>query len=251
MDIPEENINEILDNNPSLSTLHTLLPILMEEGKLKRVIQECRKSLSRFPEDYIIHKILAEAYFADGQFLEAETEVNFVIKGIEKLTESYLLKADILLGQKREREAVDPLKQFIAFFPEDKKALSILNSIQDSMKKDAEGESRDIEDEPGEIIQEESDTFPEIITATLAETYYSQGKIEDAVDIYNKLIQKNPEDTFIRERLDELIALIPGENNADPGGRENRQRKKEQIITILNTWRNSFREGADTELTVH
>ncbi|MFC1839929.1 tetratricopeptide repeat protein [Thermodesulfobacteriota bacterium] len=154
MEIPEKNIYEILDKNPSQETLHILLPVLMEKGKLERVIRECQKSLNRYPEDYIVRKILAEAYFADGKLPEAEAEADTVINGIENLAEAYRLKADILLSQKREREAVEYLERFIVFSPEDEKVISLLNSIQDSMQKDAGEMPWIIEDETDELTSQ-------------------------------------------------------------------------------------------------
>ena len=151
MEIPQKNIYEILDKNPSQETLHILLPVLMEKGELERVTRECLKSLNRYPGDYIVRKILAEAYFADGKLQEAEAEADTIINGMEKLAEAYRFKAEILINQKREQEAVEYLERFVALSPEDEKGISLLNSIQDSMKEDAGEISRDIEGEPGEL----------------------------------------------------------------------------------------------------
>ena len=151
MEIPEKNIYEILDKNPSQETLHILLPVLMEKGELERVIRECLKSLSRCPEDYLVRKILAEAYFEDGKLSEAETEVDNIIGSMEKLAEAYRLKAEILLDQKREKEAIEYLERFMAFSPGDEKTISLFNNIQDSIKEDAGEISRDFEDETDEL----------------------------------------------------------------------------------------------------
>lgn len=200
MDLPEKTINEILDKNPSQETLHVLLPILMEKGNLERVIGECLKSLARFPEDYTIRKILAEAYFADDKLSEAEVETDLIIKSLQKLAESYRLKADILIKQNRDIEAIKYLEQFIVFYPEDERALSLLNSIPESKEKDA-----------GEILQVTEDETVEQAQA--------------------------PE--------------IPPETLDTKSDEESAKRKKERLIEILNTWRGSFKEEPDPELTAH
>ena len=150
MEIPEKNIYEILDKNPSQETLHILLPVLMEKGELERVIRECLKSLNRCPEDYIVRKILAEAYFVDGKISEAEAEADNVINGMEKLAEAYRLKAEILLTRKREEEAIECLERYLVLSPWDEKAAILLKGIQESMNDDAGEKSPDIEEKTDE-----------------------------------------------------------------------------------------------------
>lgn len=198
MEIPEKNIYEILDKNPSQETLHILLPVLMEKGELERVIGECLKSLSRCPEDYLVRKILAEAYFADGKLSEAEAEVDNIIGSMEKLAEAYRLKAEILLDQKREKEAIEYLERFMAFSPGDEKTISLFNSIQDRIKEDAGEISRDIEVE-----------------------------------------------------TDELASPVSVKDNNAQGVVADRKIKKEKLIKVLNTWRSSFQEDSDSELSTN
>lgn len=184
MDIPEKNIGEILDKNPSQETLHILLPLLMEKEKPERVIRECLKSLARFPEDYTIRKILAEAYFADGKLSEAEAETDLVINGIEKLAESYRLKANILIDQKQDREAVEYLERFILFYPEDEKSVTLLNSIQVNAEKDAGEIPQVTEDQTDEQIQEDTETPTENINTEAAEGREKRKK-EKLIEILN------------------------------------------------------------------
>jgi hypothetical protein len=43
-----------------------------------------------------------------------------------------------------------------------------------------------------------------IMTATLADIYLEQGCLEKAVEIYEKLAKKEPENTFYKQRLSSL-----------------------------------------------
>ncbi len=185
MELPEEKIVEILDKNPSRETLYILLPMLMKEGNPDLVIRECLKSLHRFPEDYTIRKILAEAYFADGKHQEAEAEIDRVIGNLERAADSYRLKADILISMKREEEAAEYLERYVLLCPEDEMALYLLNGIRNSMEKPAE-------------------EMPEV-----REGYTDQGETED------------------------------------------KKRKKERLIKILNSWRSSFQEDGSGESVNH
>jgi tetratricopeptide (TPR) repeat protein len=43
-----------------------------------------------------------------------------------------------------------------------------------------------------------------IITATLANIYLEQGYLEKAIEIYEKLLKREPENNFFRQRLSSL-----------------------------------------------
>lgn len=60
------------------------------------------------------------------------------------------------------------------------------------------------ESAPGRVMLE---------TATIAEIYAKQGFPEMALDVYRRLAKKNPEDSKIKKRIEELKALISSSKN--------------------------------------
>ncbi len=60
------------------------------------------------------------------------------------------------------------------------------------------------ESTPGKVILE---------TATIAEIYAKQGFPEMALDVYQRLAKKNPQDSKIKKRIEELKALIASSKN--------------------------------------
>ena len=265
MNIPEKSISEIFENNPSQGTLYVLLPEIKKRGNLNLVIQECRRAVSRFPEDLIFKKILAEAYFDDGRMLEAEAEFDKVIKGMESLAGALRSQADIYISQKREDEAIASLKQFLAFFPENEDALNLLarlSPVIETAETVSQEELPDVLEEQIEVTEElfesiitegtEGTEFPEIVTASLAETYFDQGNYDEARNIYEKLVEKDPEDTASISKLEEISALT--EEKAEPesvsveSAEDTVRVKKEKVISILDSWRSNIKalagEGA-------
>ncbi len=248
MDIPESSINEILDNSPSQETLHLLLPLLKAEGKVSLVIRECRKAVSRFPDDLAIKKILAETYLEEGQFLDAEEEVTKVIEGIKRLATAYKLQADIYLRQAKKDDAALCLRHFLLFYPEDKDAASLLEEIalpeEASLTVTEETsplEAGDRVEDSG--MQELEQELPEIITATLAKVYFDQGKLDEARDIYEKLAEMNPDDAVSASRFKEISALSEINNEqAETRPVNGIRQRKEKIISILDAWRKNLRE---------
>ncbi|NLD38402.1 MAG: tetratricopeptide repeat protein [Desulfatiglans sp.] len=238
MYIPESSINEILENSPSQETLHLLLPLLKAEGKINLVIRECRKAVSRFPNDLYFKKILAETYMEEGQLLDAEEEAAKVIEGIKRLATAYKLQAEIYLRQGRNEDAALCLSHFLSFYPEDKDAAFKLKEL--GLQDEAPlPESGDKLMDSG--IQELEQELPEIITATLAKVYFDQGKLDEAKEIYEKLAEMNPDDAVAASHFKEISALsdINDAQEETPPVNE-RRHKTEKIISVLDAWRKNI-----------
>jgi tetratricopeptide (TPR) repeat protein len=86
--------------------------------------------------------------------------------------------------------------------------------------------------------------IPEIATPTLAELYVNQGQIESAIEIYRKILNRDPTDEGARNRLSELedpgkepepVEAAPEEvQEADVADAETR--KTERVISVLEDW---------------
>lgn len=271
MDIPENSIIEILENSPSQGTLYVLLSTLKESGRQNLVIRECLKSLFRFPDDLTLRKILAEAYLEEGRFFEAESEFNKVTKGIKALSGVYKSLAEINVRLKQEKKAIESLKQYHAISPEDEDAAILLEellatSAVSSIELSEERIDTDIPEtaEPGDAdiletmepdnidIMEarEEEELHEIITVSLAETYFDQGKLAEAREIYEKLAHKDPENESVKARLDEISALMePKEEPEIMQVEDTIRQKKERVISVLDSWRSNIRELAGENVT--
>ncbi len=255
MDIPESSINEILENSPSQETLHLLIPLLRARGRKNLAIRECRKAVSRFPDDLHFKKILAEIYLEEGQILDAEEESKRVIEGIKRLAEIYKLQAEICLRQGRNEDAALFLNHFLLFYPDDKDASSKLEGIvlpeKASMPVPEDAPSLEAVDRVEDSgMQELEQELPEIITATLAKVYFDQGKLHEARDIYEKLIEMNPDDEVAASHFKEISALsdINDVVEETPPVNERRQ-KTERIISVLDAWRKNIRELSGSRAT--
>ena len=51
---------------------------------------------------------------------------------------------------------------------------------------------------------------PTYDTATMAELYYQQGHVQQAIDTYRRIVQQAPDDSVAQKRLDELEAMAGG-----------------------------------------
>jgi len=168
---------------------------------------------------------------------QAETELGRVIERISGLTGSYKTLAKLYLGQKRGLEAQRLLQLYCLHRPEDMEAAGLLAELRAAQ---AEPEA-----EPEEIPEEvsEADVLVQLATPTLAEIYFKQGQVQEAIRTYEKVVARNPHDERLIQRLNELkgAAQGPAETNeltAGPSPKEINQR----MLSVLEGWLTRIRE---------
>ncbi len=234
--------DQILNSAPSQRTLILILTKLKEDGDIDRVIQECLKALAVYPNDIYIRHLLAESYLETSQVSHAETELKKIIGLICDLADVYKLQAEICGKQGRNREAIEALKIYLAYHPQDENALRLYDDLspkEDRSAGEPQSSSEVITTTFGEESEEES---PEIATPTLAEIYFKQGELQKAIDTYRTLVALNPEDTHLRERLEALQAIPQEEAQRDQGTQDTHVAGTKRMIAILESWRANIRE---------
>ncbi|MFC1867368.1 tetratricopeptide repeat protein [Thermodesulfobacteriota bacterium] len=239
METADTLFSDILDSGPSPGTLFILLSRMKEEGQLSRVIQECRKALELYSDETSIRRLLAEALLESGQVDQAESEVEKVITRLNDLISAYSLQAEILIHQGREEEAAEALKLYLAHRPNDGEALVLMESLQSEKEVPPEPESA-TEEETSPPIRETG--LPDIATPTLAEVYFDQGRMKEALETYEKVIAERPDDIHSRQRLDELKAMMVQDQVPEDKGKDRVRQKKERMIAILESWLAGIRE---------
>jgi tetratricopeptide (TPR) repeat protein len=247
----DEFLNQILNETPSSETLFLLLTSQKSEGRLHAVIRKCIDALCRYPRDIRIRGLLAESCFESGWVSRAEAEVETATAQIEELIHLYKLKGVIYSALNRKEQAVRSLEIYLAHKPDDQEALSLLESMKPVY------ETSPAYDKAPPVYQaaiDNNDSPPEtppfsapgIATPTLAEVYFAQGQIQEAIATYEKVLDRNPTAEQHRKRLEELKAMVP----SVPQPQENRKEedplrsKTEKLIRVLETWRESLAVGS-------
>jgi tetratricopeptide (TPR) repeat protein len=245
---------QILADGPSPKTLFHLLSKLKKEGQLRRVIQESLKALNAYPNDIHIRRLLAQTYFEAGLISQAEAELDKVSALIGDLTDTYKLQAQIYMKQKRKQEAARSLELYVAHRPNDQEALDFLATLTPEEEAPVQGPQPSIEEIPAkaeeqEIVEEapaSEEEPPEIATPTLAEIYFEQGQIEEAIDTYGIIVAQDPEDESSKRRLEELKTMIAEQRAAEEKDLDEVRQKKEKMIAILESWLGNIREQFNT-----
>jgi len=240
-----ELYSEIMSKGPSPGTIYLLLSKLKGEGPLSKIIQACIRALALYPDDISIRRLLAESYYESGLLSQAETELRKVIEQIDDLIPAYRQLTDVYARQGRTEEATQVLGVYLAHRPEDQEALEVMKGFRIEKEIAETVPSMDV---AGEIppMEEVVDEVPEIATPRLAEIYFDQGLLKEAIETYEKVLQRSPEES-IRMRLEELMDMMAEEKAAvvDPD-----RKRKERMIAILEGWLDNIRAGSKDMRTV-
>ena len=256
MSSSDDLYDEILANGPSPETLYIVLSKLKQGGQHMRVIQECVKAMDAHPSNIPLRRLLSETYFEIGLFAHAEAQMEQLVSQADELASLYKLQAMIFHKEKRLPETIRSLKIYLAHHPDDQDAIQLLNSLRPpvgpaEVPAGTEAPSQPveflIEMEP-EVPQEieevapltEKEEFPDLATPTLAEVYFNQGQIVEALNIYERIVADNPEDQASIQRLVELKAMITPPPS-EPGPGDGARGKKERLIATLDTWLREIR----------
>ncbi len=244
MTIPEEFYEQILTNAPSSDTQLLILSRLKEEGRAKRVVQGCIKALDFAPDDLRIRRLLAESYLETGLLSQAEAELDKVLSSVHDLLSLYKLQAELYTKQNRNDEALRPIKLYLAHYPDDREAREIMQRIESSENATSGPPpvSEDMEETDGEGHGIEEEKLPDISTPTLAEIYYKQGQIQEALETYERVVAQNPNDDRSEKRLEELRAMLGPESPAQENEANEFKNKNRKMIAVLEGWIGEIRQ---------
>ena len=244
---------------------------LLEKGDIDEALKELETALVHVPENFLLHKLLASIYLKKGDLLKAGHHGELVLFVNPHHAESLRIKGKVLKIRGRdsqkesfhEQEQKSSLKEqkreSLIEHPEKPEKQEDETKLVDK-KKDEEKESlinkeedkkeflsQEQKEKEGEGEEEkERESFPlkqeeEIITATLAELYISQGLPERAIEIYKKLIKEQPErEEEWKKRIAAIQEIQGAAISAEIFALEEEAAKKknthESILQQLETW---------------
>ena len=120
-------------------------------------------------------------------------------------------------------------------------SIVIPEDITRALEEDIEEEVvAELDDEA--VEPEEKDEFAELATTELAEIYYNQGLIHEAINTYELALLNNPDDKTSMERLAELKALNTDEPEQQTGADDILRERKIRMITVLEKWKERMQE---------
>jgi tetratricopeptide (TPR) repeat protein len=93
------------------------------------------------------------------------------------------------------------------------------------------------------VAEAEGEAFTDLATPTLAEIYYNQGLIHEAISTYERVVLDNPEDRASTERLEELKQQTVEKPEIKVTAEDALRARTEKMITVLEGWLERIQES--------
>jgi tetratricopeptide (TPR) repeat protein len=236
MTVTDDLLEQILGRGPSAGYIVATFERMKEEGRLNEVVRQCIRFLDLYPDDVRLRTLLARSYAEMGFVALAESELRKTTTMIDDLAAAYRLMAEIYERQQRYDDAADALRRYLAHYPKDSWALERLAGMRADRVPDEPVDEGTLAGDLGGSEDVSADELVDFATPTIAELYYSQGRIDAAVRMYEKLLTDSPGDEELMERLDQLREMVHESQAVVEQAGSAALRKEERMMTILERW---------------
>ena len=184
---------ERLERDPESLSFAQLADLYRKVGRTADAVAVCRRGLTRFPHYTTPRLILAKTHVADGDFDGALAELASILEVSPKDVQSHRLAAEIHRRCGRIDEAARHLEAAVRLDPGDRESRTLLGLLRATVPgEDAAGVARLLTD----------DTF---VTTAFASLCLEQGLADEAVQVFTRILRKNPDDPAAREGLEQAL----------------------------------------------
>jgi len=196
-----------------MSARVSLGKIYLEKGMLNDASAEFEQVVSAIPDNLYAHKKLAEIYRdlneTDKAIREFKTLLNLNPEDIEAAQDLSVLEGGVTLQQGREKTEEMPEEEVSE------------NTVSEGFLRESGAPTLGVEEEIGEtrteseqmfsteeVFQESGIALQPQVSIEDAESYISQGRYTEAIDVYEKLISIEPDNLSVLQRMEELKILL-------------------------------------------
>lgn len=185
---------ERLARDPTSLAFAQLADLYRKAGRSREAVALCRDGLARYPHYTTARLILAKALAADEQLTAALVELNAILELSPKDVQCHRLAAEVHRRLGHIDDAVRHLDTVADLDPGDRESRALLALLRASAAPPGEG--------AGLIRVLSDETFA---TVAFGELCLEQGCVEEAIQVFTRIVRKNGDHREARERLE--IAL--------------------------------------------
>jgi len=185
---------ERLARDPASLAFAQLADLYRKAGRARDAVALCRNGLTRYPHYTTARLILAKALVADGQLAPAQAELDTILEVSPKDLQCHRLAAEIQRRLGHIDEAVRHLEAAVALDPGDRESQGLLALLRAAVP--ASGEASGL----ARVLSD--DTFA---TVTFGALCLEQGCVEEAAQIFTRILRKNPDHREARDRLESAL----------------------------------------------
>ncbi|MEW6517259.1 MAG: tetratricopeptide repeat protein [candidate division FCPU426 bacterium] len=195
-----EEYSKKLNSNPESLVFVPLAESYRKSGMLDEAIETCLKGLQIHPSYMSARMVLGRAYMEKKMYEEAATEFKKVASAdVNNIMAHSLLGQNYLL-QTKYADAIKEFQKVLALNPDDGNAQQMLTKALELAK-----QSNGAKPEAGPSAKSAADAERDKKqNLTRAEELSRQGDVENAVKLYQLILEADPENLVVRQRLKDL-----------------------------------------------
>jgi tetratricopeptide (TPR) repeat protein len=186
---------ERLARDPMSLVFAPLADAYRKAGRTQDAIRLCREGLARFPQYVTARLILAKALLDDGNSDGALDEVRAILATSPREAQAHRLASELYRRAGAFGDAVGHLEQAVRLDPGDRESRALLEVL---------GASGSVLEGSALKQQLTDDTF---VTMTFGTVCLEQGLVDEAVQIFLRLLGRDLADVRARQGLEEALLV--------------------------------------------
>jgi tetratricopeptide (TPR) repeat protein len=221
----------IIRDLPSPSTAFLIASEWYRQGRYEAVIHACGDILKIYPDDIRLRRLACLANLELESHEDVLEETETIARSLEGFADIYLLRAKALKRLNETGKALEALRLYLAYRPGDEAGLRLLQELRQIDKSPASPDQ--------EPVDMDLDSETPVASPTIAELYFSQGLLDEAIKTYRQVVDLNPDDQISRQRLEELEGEA---SRIRQDSHRQAQASAESVYgTVLKQWREKCR----------
>ena len=185
---------ERLHREPGSLAFAQLADLYRKAGRPREAIALCRDGLVRYPRYTTARLILAKALAAEGELEQALAETRAILDLSPRDVQGHRFAAEIHRRLGRIDETVTHLETTVRLDPGDRESRALLGLLRAAPTSGGEASGL------GRVLGD--DTFATVAFGTLC---LEQGSIEEAAQVFSRVLRRDPENREARERLETVL----------------------------------------------
>jgi len=195
-----EEYNKKLNNNPESLVFVPLAEAYRKSGMLDEAIETCLKGLQLHPSYMSARMVLGRAYMEKQMYEEAETEFRKVASADVNNIMAHSLLGQNYMKQAKYANAIKEYQKVLTLNPDDMTAQQMLNKALELARQTSASKA---DSAPGKAAQDSAERDKRN-NISRAEELSKQGDIGNAIKLYQLILEADPENLVVRQRLKDL-----------------------------------------------
>lgn len=196
----------------------------IKSGMFDEAIAVLKEGLQAYPNYLGARVSLGRAYLEKGMIQEAMKEFEHVVQVSPDNLFAHKKLVSIYKDLGRIDDAIKACETLLVFSPKDKEAAALLSNLMtEKMESAPKSEEHPERGQQGTLSRQEvggidftsawevategerkkghEEVIEEFATETMGDLFIAQGKIEKGVEIYRRILDREPDNTSVREKL--------------------------------------------------